>query len=119
MSYGITADLLREVLPIGTTANASTIRNHLHQVARRCDADLGVEQVGFIDDCPADWKELPIPEGPIVVGLDGGYAVTMRIVVPSVALTAAGIQVALSGLLSGVIEAADGAALRVAGDDEG
>lgn len=47
------------------------------------------------------------------------YAVTMRIVVPSVALTAAGIQVALSGLLSGVIEAADGAALRAAGDDEG
>ena len=43
----------------------------------------------------------------------------MRIVVPSVALTAAGIQVALSGLLSGVIEAADGAALRAAGDDEG
>lgn len=73
MSYGLTADLLKEVLPVGTTANASTIRNHLHKVARRCDAGLGPEQVGFIDGCPADWKELPIPEGPIVVGLDGGY----------------------------------------------
>jgi hypothetical protein len=73
VSYGLTADLLKEVLPIGTTANASTLRNHLHQVARRCDAGLGPEQVGFIDGCPADWKELPIPEGPIVVGLDGGY----------------------------------------------
>ncbi|KAA1053949.1 ISKra4 family transposase [Azospirillum argentinense] len=73
VSYGLTADLLKEVLPVGTTANASTIRNHLHKVARRCDAGLGPEQVGFIDGCPADWKELPVPEGPIVVGLDGGY----------------------------------------------
>jgi hypothetical protein len=73
VSYGLTADLLKEVLPIGTTANASTIRNHLHKVARRCDASLGAEQVGFIEGCPADWKELPVPEGPIVVGLDGGY----------------------------------------------
>lgn len=40
VSYGLTADLLKEVLPIGTTANASTIRNHLHTVTRRCDASL-------------------------------------------------------------------------------
>ena len=73
MSYGLIADLLKEVLPIGTTANASTIRNHLHTVARRCDAGLGAEQVGFIEGCPADWIALPIPEGPIVVGLDGGH----------------------------------------------
>jgi len=73
VSYGLTADLLQEVLPIGTTANASTIRNHLHKVAQRCDAGLGAEQSGFIDGCPADWKELPIPEGPIGVGLDGGH----------------------------------------------
>jgi hypothetical protein len=73
VSYGLTADLLRDVLPIGTTANASTIRNHLHKVARRCDIDLGAEQGGFIEGCPADWKKLPVPEGPIVVGLDGGY----------------------------------------------
>lgn len=73
VSYGLTADLLKDVLPIGTTANASTLRNHLHKVARRCDADLGGEQGGFIDGCPADWKTLPIPEGPIIVGLDGGH----------------------------------------------
>ncbi|NYZ14347.1 hypothetical protein HL658_17460 [Azospirillum sp. RWY-5-1] len=73
VSYGLTADLLKEVLPIGTTVNASTIRNHLHKVARRCDADLGPERIGFIEGCPADWKGLPIPEGPIVIGLDGGH----------------------------------------------
>lgn len=27
----------------------------------------------FIDGCPAQWQALPIPEGRIVVGLDGGY----------------------------------------------
>jgi hypothetical protein len=27
----------------------------------------------FIEGCPAEWAELPIPEGRIVVGLDGGY----------------------------------------------
>jgi hypothetical protein len=27
----------------------------------------------FIEGCPADWRDLPIPEGRIVVGLDGGY----------------------------------------------
>jgi hypothetical protein len=38
MSYGMTADLLKDVLPIGSTADASTIRRHLHKVAARHDA---------------------------------------------------------------------------------
>jgi hypothetical protein len=33
----------------------------------------GDERSCFIEGCPADWKELPVPEGPIVVGIDGGY----------------------------------------------
>lgn len=33
----------------------------------------GEERPCFIDSCPADWQELPHPEGRIVVGLDGGY----------------------------------------------
>src|SRR5689334_8205423 len=43
VSYGLTADLLQEVLPIGRGANASTIRSHLHRVAARHEADLGAE----------------------------------------------------------------------------
>ncbi len=73
VSYGLTADLLKEVLPIGTSANSSTIRNHLHRVAGRREAELAREQHSFIQGCPADWKLLPIPEGPIIVGIDGGY----------------------------------------------
>jgi len=42
-------------------------------VAERAEAELGEERPCFIDGCPAEWQELPIPEGRIIVGLDGGY----------------------------------------------
>ena len=53
VSYGMTADLLKDVLPIGSTADASTIRRHLHKVATRHDADLSNEQPGGLDGGPA------------------------------------------------------------------
>ena len=49
VSYGMTAELLKDVLPIGSTADASTIRRHLHKVAARHEADLGGEQPGGLD----------------------------------------------------------------------
>jgi hypothetical protein len=42
-------------------------------VAERVETELGEERACFIDGCTAQWQELPIPEGRIVVGLDGGY----------------------------------------------
>ena len=73
MSYGMTADLLRDVLPVGESLNAATVRNHLQAVAQRQDAALGEEQFAFVEGCPRDWGELPRPEGPMTVGIDGGY----------------------------------------------
>jgi hypothetical protein len=73
VSYGMTIDLLKDVLPIAATASAATVRNHLHKVAERREAELGDERPCFIEGCPADWEELPSPEGPIIVGIDGGY----------------------------------------------
>jgi hypothetical protein len=73
VSYGMTIDLLKDVLPIVSTASGATVRNHLHRVAQRREAELGEERASFIEGCPADWKELPIPNGPIVIGIDGGY----------------------------------------------
>ncbi len=73
VSYGMTVDLLKDVLPIGAKTNAETVRRHLHQVATRAEAELGQEQISFIDGCPAMWRDLPQPEGPMVVGIDGGY----------------------------------------------
>src|SRR5690242_7250314 len=48
VSYGLTAELLQEVLPIGRGANASTIRSHLHRVAVRHEADLGAESPNVV-----------------------------------------------------------------------
>jgi len=71
--YAAAADLLADVLPVASGANATTLRQHVLRVAERAERELGKEQSSFIDGCPAQWAELPIPEGRIVVGLDGGY----------------------------------------------
>ena len=71
--YAAAAGLLADVLPITSGANATTLREHTLRVAERAEAELGEERSCFIDGCPADWAGLPIPEGRIVVGLDGGY----------------------------------------------
>jgi hypothetical protein len=71
--YAAAAGLLADVLPIESGANATTLREHTLRVAERVEAELEEERSCFIDGCPADWARLPIPEGRIVVGLDGGY----------------------------------------------
>ena len=71
--YAAAAKLLADVLPVASGANATTLREHTLRVAERAEAELGEERVSFIDGCPADWQELPIPGGRIVVGIDGGY----------------------------------------------
>jgi hypothetical protein len=71
--YAAAAGLLADVLPVGATINAGTVRAHVLRVAERAEAELGEERSCFVDGCPADWAELPPPEGRIVVGLDGGY----------------------------------------------
>jgi hypothetical protein len=73
MSYGLSVRLLREVLPIGQALNATTIRNHVQSIGERIDAELGDEQMFFIDGCELDWEDLPRPDMPLTVGLDGGY----------------------------------------------
>ena len=71
--YAAAAGLLADVLPVASGANATTLRQHVLRVAERAEGELGKEQSSFIDGCPAQWAELPTPEGRIVVGLDGGY----------------------------------------------
>ena len=48
MSYGLTVNLLQEVLPIDNTINAATVRNKVHDVGRRIDEQLGEERVFFL-----------------------------------------------------------------------
>jgi hypothetical protein len=73
MSYGMTAKLLEDVLPMDDPLNAFTIRRHVCDVAERLERELGKEQDCFIEGCQRDWAKLPAPDGPLTVGIDGGY----------------------------------------------
>jgi hypothetical protein len=73
MSYGMTAKLLEDVLPMDEPLNAFTIRQHVWQVADRMERELGEEQSCFITACQRDGNDLPVPDGPLTVGIDGGY----------------------------------------------
>jgi hypothetical protein len=73
MSYGLTVELLAEVLPLGVELNTTAVRRHVRDVAVRLDGELGAEQPHFIEGCQRDWNQLPRPDPPLTVGLDGGY----------------------------------------------
>src|SRR5262245_43582255 len=73
VSYGLTVDALTDFLPLDVTLDVKTVRHETLKVAERCEAELGEEQWSFIEGCPRDWGTLPIPDGPITVGIDGGY----------------------------------------------
>jgi len=67
------ANLMKEVLPVGEATNHETVREHLQAVAERIEKELGEERK------PRDFAaleaiaELPLPDGPMTVGIDGGY----------------------------------------------
>ena len=68
------ADLLKEVLPIGDKSNSETVRNHLQATAQRIEQELGEErQLNLFEGSEEDWAQQPLPDGPITVGIDGGY----------------------------------------------
>jgi hypothetical protein len=69
VSYGLSADLLGEILPLGRALHATTVRRQVQATAQRLEDELGNERPGFITGCPADWAELPRPYLPLVVGL--------------------------------------------------
>jgi hypothetical protein len=73
VSYGLTVQALTDFLPIAETLSVSTVRSNALAVAQRCEAALGEEQMSFIDGCPRDWGHRPLPDGPITVGIAGGY----------------------------------------------
>ncbi|MCZ6831216.1 MAG: ISKra4 family transposase [Gammaproteobacteria bacterium] len=72
MSYGMTVDLLKDVLPVNDSLDAETVRHHLHKTAMRQDEQLK-DQPRFISGCQNQWAELPRPGKPMTVGIDGGY----------------------------------------------
>lgn len=73
LSYGLTVDILSEILPIGNQLNTRSVRRQLSHSAERMERDLGEEQWAFVDGCQRDWNQLPRPDPPLIVGLDGGF----------------------------------------------
>lgn len=73
MSFGMTVALLKDVLPIDNKLNPETVRKHLYEVSNRDELSLRKEEEVNWNGSQSDIKSLPLPEGPIVVGIDGGY----------------------------------------------
>jgi hypothetical protein len=71
MSYGMTVKLLEEVLPLDISP--SSVYHNTQQVSLRVEKELGDEQMIFIEGCPYQWNQLPRPDLPLTVGIDGGY----------------------------------------------
>lgn len=77
MSYGLTVDRLKDILPIGHTLNAATVRNNVSLVAKLQEAEL-TEQPAYLEGCPHDWGQLSKPGKPMIMGFDGGYVRNCR-----------------------------------------
>ncbi len=71
MSYGLSADILADVLPMQTSSQAVLLNTQ--KIAAKLEDELGDEQVMFAHGCIAEWEALPPPDGRLTVGLDGGY----------------------------------------------
>lgn len=73
VSYGLAARMLGDVLPLGTPVAPERVRRHLQAVASRDEAaraaDAGVAWSG----CQRELDDLPLPDGPACVGVDGGF----------------------------------------------
>jgi len=73
LSYRQVVALMSDVLPMETAPSLAVLHRQIEQIAERTERELGDEQVFFIQGCEAEWEELPDPQPPITVGIDGGY----------------------------------------------
>lgn len=71
MSYGLTIDKLEEVLPLH--CSATSLKRHTQEVAKRLEEGLGAEEETWLYGIPMMWDQMPEPEPPLTVGIDGGY----------------------------------------------
>lgn len=75
--YARVASLLQDVLPVDDGTNHETVRRHLQEFAERMEEELGEErQLNLLfgsEEAEAEVAPLEPPDGPITVGIDGGY----------------------------------------------
>ncbi|MGH9763706.1 MAG: hypothetical protein ACREDR_30170 [Blastocatellia bacterium] len=63
VSYGLSASVLGELLPIGGTINVAGVFRSVQRGADRMEQELGEEPAMFADGCQREWDALP-PPGP-------------------------------------------------------
>ena len=73
VSYGLTAQALQDVRPVEATLKATPIQTHARAVAQGGEDARGEEPGAGVEGGPADGETLPLPDGPLTVGIDGGY----------------------------------------------
>src|ERR1019366_3218508 len=72
VSYGLTVQLMDEILPLDRPIGAERVRRHLFRVAEAHEAELASAPTSItVDDRTAPNNALP--DGPLYVGMDGGY----------------------------------------------
>jgi hypothetical protein len=76
--YAKVVDLLQDVLPVSETLNPETVRQHLHATATRMEEALGEEKEDLFDGTDDDWAAQPLPDGPMTIGIDGGFVRARR-----------------------------------------
>ncbi len=74
VSFGLAARMLSDVLPLDRPVAPERVRRHLHAVMAREEAAMGEEPHGWAwSGCQRDLNEMPLPNGPAYVGVDGGF----------------------------------------------
>jgi hypothetical protein len=66
------------VLPVTETLNQETVRQHLHASAGKMEQALGEEQDCLLEGTDDEWAAQPTPDGPMTVGIDGGFVRARR-----------------------------------------
>ena len=72
----LAARMLGDVLPMDRPVSPERVRRHLHAIAACEEANLGEEPDGAVwawSGCQRDLDEMPPPDGPAYVGVDGGF----------------------------------------------
>jgi len=76
--YAKVVDLLQDVLPVAETLNPETVRQHVHATATKMEQMLGEEKEDLFEGTDDDWETQPLPDGPMTIGIDGGFVRARR-----------------------------------------
>jgi len=81
ISYGLTARVLKDFLPVDETLNATTVQNHTLAVAQRCEEELREDEGVMGDRCPRDGEPLSHPQEPFCCKFQSKFIPSLRAIV--------------------------------------